>query len=91
MKKDKMKNQVKSTMWSFLMMGGQKANIPALKEAVLKLCKATRQKTAGQRRKNGDVDWDELWIYQMTIVCEATALVLSGELDKLEEGENKDD
>lgn len=85
--KDRRKNQVKSTMWSFMMMGGQKANVPALKESVLRLCQAVKQNSAGQRGKG--VDWDELWIDQMTVVCEATALVLSGELDKLEEGSEK--
>lgn len=51
---------------------------------VFKLIQAVTQRDAGQRGKKGHVDWDELWIYQMTICCEATALVLSGELDKLE-------
>ena len=88
--KDDERNQVKSLMWHFLEMGGQEANIPALKDAVMKLCQAVRQNTAGQRGKNGEVNWDELWIYQMTVICEATALVLSGKLDELEEGDTHD-
>lgn len=38
--KDDERNQVKSLMWHFLEMGGQEANIPALKDAVMKLCQA---------------------------------------------------
>lgn len=54
-------NQIKDTMWAFLMDHGQQANIPALKE---------------------DIDWDELDMTLMSIVIEATALVLSGDLER---------
>ena len=77
-------NAIKDTMWFFLMDKGQQANIPALKEAVYDLIKATTQKDAGQRGKAQNINWDDLDMIFMTIVCEATALVLSGELDKLE-------
>ena len=60
---------------------GQKANIPALKENVYTLIAMTTQKTAGQKR---GIDWGELDMVLMSIVIEATALVLSGELDKIE-------
>lgn len=78
-------NQIKDTMWTFLMDKGQKANIPALKEYVYDLIKMTTQKTAGQRQTaKHDIDWAELDMTLWSIVIEATALVLSGRLDELE-------
>lgn len=74
-------NKLKDCMWQFLMDKGQKANIHALKEYVYKLIAMTTQKTAGQKR---GIDWGELDMVLMSIVIEATALVLSGELDKIE-------
>lgn len=76
-------NGLKDLMWIFLMDKGQKANIPALKGYVYDLIKATTQKDAGQRGTKGNVDWAELDMVLWSIVIEATALVLSGELDKL--------
>lgn len=81
-------NAIKDTMWKFLMDKGQKSNIPALKEYVYDLIQMTTQKTAGQRKVNGHINWDELDMTIMSIVIEATALVLSGDLDKKEA--NKD-
>ena len=78
-------NTIKDAMWHFLIDGGQKANIEALKEAVYDLIGMTTQKNAGQRKTKKDIDWDNLDMTMMTIVIEATALVLSGELDKKEE------
>lgn len=78
-------NTIKDTMWHFLIDEGQKANIEALKEAVYDLIGMTTQKNAGQRKAKKDIDWDNLDMTMMTIVIEATALVLSGELDKKEE------
>ena len=80
-------NTIKDTMWYFLMDKGQKANIPALKESVYRLIGMTTQKTAGQKgyAKKKDINWDSLDMELMRIVIEATSLVLSGELDKLEE------
>lgn len=69
-------------MWQMFKTFGQKANIPALQRAVYKLIGMSTQKTAGQRtEKKTDISWDDnldmtLW----TIVIEACALVLSGEL-----------
>ena len=78
-------NAIKDTMWHFLMDGGQKANIPALKGYVYDLIKMTTQKTAGQRQTaKQDIPWEQLDMTLMSIVIEATALVLSGELDRLE-------
>jgi len=77
---------IKDTMWTFLMSKGQKSNIPALKEYVYDLIKMTTQKTAGQRTGvKHDISWDELEMTLFSVVIEATALVLSGDLDKLEE------
>ena len=83
--KDNPANDIKDTMWKFLMDHGQKANIPALKEYVYDLIGMTTQKTAGQERykKSSHINFDELEMTMMSIVIEATALVLSGELDKL--------
>ena len=85
-------NTIKDTMWKFLMDGGQKANIPALKEYVYDLIQMTTQKTAGQRQTaKSHISWDELEMTLMSIVIEATALVLSGELDKLEGKETENE
>jgi hypothetical protein len=82
-------NTVKDTMWRFLMDKGQKSNIPALKEYVYELIGMTTQKTAGQRKTNNDINWDNLEMTMMYIVIEATALVLSGDLDNIEEKQNE--
>lgn len=81
---------IKDTMWCFLMNGSQKANIPQLKENVYDLIQATTQKTAGQDgyKKKNHINWEELDMVIMSIVIEATALILSGELDAME---RKDD
>lgn len=75
---------LKDTMWKFLMTHGQKENIPALKEYVYDLIKATTQKDAGQRGKSENIPFDHVDMIMFSIVCEATALVLSGKLDELE-------
>ena len=79
---------VKDMMWKFLIDGGQKENIPALKGYVYDLIKMTTQKTAGQNKKfqaKGHINWEELDMTLMSIVIEATCLVLSGRLDGLED------
>lgn len=75
-------NKIKDTMWRFLMDKGQKANPEALKEAVYDLIGMTTQKNAGQRKTKKDIDWDSLDMTFMSIVIEATALILSGDLEK---------
>lgn len=60
---------------------GQRANIPALKENVYTLIAMTTQKTAGQKK---GINWSELEMVLFSVIVEATALVLSGELDKIE-------
>ena len=75
---------LKEPMWQMFMTFGQKANPEQLKTYVYDLIKMSTQKTAGQRSdKKSDLSWDDnldmtLW----GIVIEATALVLSGDLDK---------
>ncbi len=88
---NEMPKEIKDTMWGFLMWGEQKANIPALEDAVEELCHAAAQKNAGQKpyAKTTDIDWRGLDWTMWRIVIEATALVLSGELDKLKESEDK--
>lgn len=74
-------------MWGFLLKGGQKANIPALKGYVNDLITMTTQKNGGQSgygKKDDICVAQEFDMTMMSIVIEATALVLSGELDKLE-------
>ena len=77
---------LKEPMWQMFKTFGQKPNIPALKKAVYDLIKMSTQKTAGQRdNKRSDLSWEEnldmtLW----TIVIEASALVLSGNLEAYE-------
>ena len=78
-------NVLKDTMWKFLMDGGQEANIPALKEYVYDLIKATTQKDAGQRGKAGNIPFAHVDMIMFSIVCEATALVLSGKLDEIDD------
>ena len=73
------------SMWTMLQRGGQKSNIPALKELVDEWVKMATQKTAGQRKGcPKDLSWENLERVKMGILCEAVALVLSGDLDKLE-------
>jgi hypothetical protein len=86
MKKENPANGIKDIMWKFLMDKGQKENIPELKSAVYRLIQMTTQKTAGQRpyANPTHIEWETLDMEMMRIVIEATALVLSGRLDELE-------
>ncbi len=80
--KDKMTAML-DTMWAFMQMGGLKADYPALKEACMELRQMMMQKTAGQRKdKPKDLSWDNLERVKVTIICEAMALVLSGEYEE---------
>lgn len=75
-------------MWSFLMMGHQKPNIPVLKENCDLLRQLMIQKTAGQRKDDPKhyVKIEDLGTICNCIVIEAMCLYLSGALDKLEGG-----
>lgn len=72
-------------MWNFLQFGKQKPNIPALKENCELLRKMMTQKTAGQRGKPDEVDFDDLETVINCIVIEAMCLYLSGDMDKIYE------
>lgn len=74
-------------MWSFLMMGGQESNIEALEENLDLLRQVMIQKTAGQRKDDPKyyVGFDDIGTICNIIVCEAMALYLSGDLEKLKE------
>lgn len=84
-------NDLKDTMWHFLQDGRQKENIPALKEYVYDLIQMATQKDAGQRGKAKNIPWEHLDMIMFSIVCEATALVLSGRLDELERKDDNED
>ena len=75
------------SMWTMLQRGGQKSNIPMLRELVGQWVQMTTQKTAGQRGGK-DLSWDNLERIKMGILCEAVTLVLSGDLNKLEAMKN---
>lgn len=81
-------DKINDNMWEFLMAYGQKANVARLRESVYDLIRMMTQKSSGQR-KGGPKDYidisENLDMTVNSIVIEAAALVLSGELDKLEE------
>ena len=74
------------TGWEFLQDRKQKANPAALKSAVYALIGLSEQMTGGERAKGkkSDLPFCSLEMVKMTIICEATALVLSGKLDGME-------
>ena len=74
------------SMWAMLQKGGQQADVSRLKRFVEQWTQMATKKTAGQRGRK-DTSWDDLERIKMGILCEAVALVLSGELDKLEKKE----
>ena len=90
----RLENGMIDTMWSFLQMGGIKSNYPALKEACLEMRQLMMQKTAGQRKDSPrDIPFDNLERIKATIIVEAMALVLSGDLEEhtTSEAINKDE
>lgn len=71
------------TMFAFLQMSHQKANIPVLKKSIQDLIQMMTQKSGG--RSKGDISIEENFdMTVITIVLESMALYLSGSLDKLE-------
>ena len=78
------KHDALDTMWAFLQMGGQKADIPALKEYCEIFRRMMIQKTAGQRNDKSDISFAQLDTTCNAIVIEAMSLYLSGALDRLE-------
>ena len=83
-------NPMLDTMWHFMEMGSLKANYPALKEACMEMRQMIMQKTAGQRKdRPKDIPWENWERVKVTIICEAMALVLSGEYEPKEEGKSE--
>lgn len=83
-------NPMLDAMWHFMEMGGLKANYPALKEACMEMRQMIMQKTAGQRKdRPKDIPWENWERVKVTIICEAMALVLSGEYEPKEEGKSE--
>lgn len=78
----RLENDMIDHMWSFLQMDGLKSNYPALKSACMELRQMMMQKTAGQRKdRPHDIPFDNLERVKATIIVEAMALVLSGDLE----------
>lgn len=80
--------------------GGQKGSVSNLKELVHDWITLATQKNAGQRKDgkgipwepgSKPVSWDNLERIKMGILCEAVALVLSGRLDAIEDGDETDE
>ena len=91
---DKLTAKITPDMLSHLKAGGHKPNLTLLENAVERLCQAAMQKSAGQRKDDNpdnSVNWSssEIDMCQYIILCEAVALVLSGELDKLKEAKQE--
>lgn len=78
----RLENDMIDHMWSFLQISGLKSNYPALKSACMELRQMMMQKTAGQRKdRPHDIPFDNLERVKATIIVEAMALVLSGDLE----------
>ena len=79
-------------MWDFLQIGGQKSNIPLLKEYCDKLRQLMIQKTAGQRNNDyvNYISFDDVGTIVNIIAMETMCLYLSGDLDKLEDANDAD-
>ena len=83
--RNKVNEDAIEAMWAFLRIGGQKANIKALRENCEAMRRMLEQKTAGHRaEKPRDIPFEEIDGVKNGIVIEALALYLSGALDKLE-------
>ena len=83
--RNKVNEDAIDAMWAFLRIGGQKANIQALRENCETMRQMMEQKTAGQRAERPkDIPFEELDGVKNGILIEALALYLSGALDKLE-------
>ena len=87
---EKVKKDSFDTMWTFLMMGAQKSNVPFLIVCCERLKRCMTQKTAGQPEyaKAGDERFETSLDQLMNfIIIETMCLWLSGDLKKLEEME----
>ena len=70
------------TMFTFLQMGKQQANIPALKKSIQDLITMMRQKSGGRSKEDISIE-KNFDMTVITIVLESVALYLSGKLDDL--------
>lgn len=80
-------------MWNFLRFGYQdKPHIPTLKEHLEAIRQAMIQKTGGNRPDDPPyyTDHDDIGTHINCVVIEAMCLYLSGELDKLEAQDGKE-
>lgn len=75
------------SMWAMLQSGGQKPNVPLLRQLIRDWITMATQKDAGQRKNSKGISFDNVERVRMGILCEAVALELSGVLAKLEEEE----
>lgn len=79
------KKDMKDTMWSMFWLKantgdiGTEADKETMKENVARLIRMTTQKTAGQRKASGHIDWNCLEHTMLAICCCATSLALAGE------------
>ena len=73
-----------TTTWAMFLMGKQTFHPEALEDAVYDLVNMTTQKTDGRHYKSkGGISFENLEAVQMAIICEASALVLSGRINEL--------
>lgn len=80
------------TMFNFLLMNKQKANIDTYKKAIQDLITMMTQKDNGQRKNSKGINVKENFdMTIITIVCESIAIYLSGKLDNLEKEQNKNE
>lgn len=70
------------TMFAFLQMGKQQANIPVLKKSIQDLIIMMTQKSSGRSKEDIRIE-ENFDMTVITIVCESIALYLSGKLDDL--------
>lgn len=78
------------TMWAmFQPQTCGKPDIAFLKENVYAIRDMAMQKTAGQRKGDKGISWDNLDRVKWNILIEACLLVVSGEIDKLEKGDGE--
>ena len=66
--------------------GRPKGQLSRIKKACMEMRQMIMQKTAGQRKdRPKDIPWENWERVKVTIICEAMALVLSGEYEPKEE------
>ncbi len=85
------KKDMKDTTWAMFWIqqnsgkDSTESDKTALKENVARLIRMATQKTAGQRKAKGDVDWNAMEHTMLSIVLAATSLCLHGEFGEMPE------